>query len=344
MTTESRDEILKKAVNLLLTNLIMSDWVGIVTFRSDATVYNTKLVRATKENIEKMKEFILNQKASGGTNFSEAFVIADKMIKESIYDENNSPCKTFVMFLTDGNPTSGTTSESGILSLVNSLESFKKAIIFSYALGSTANRSIPKAISCMRNGIFEAIDNVDNLNIRLNSYFVTLSLGMNVSKPVWAEPYEDSSGLGIMTTCSIPVYDRSVSPIRFIGVVGIDILMSYFYQIEPNKDVVSRKLLSKSLSACTNSDATECQINTLRTPENRCTELDGSCSMVTIDFPTCPNKMNNVWCGAKSLETLKFDNCCGTSPTPCTVPAPSSSNFLISNIIMSIILLIAIFN
>jgi len=343
MTTDNRSTILKQAVTLLLSNLVNSDWVGIVVFETDANTYNSKLIRATKENIQKLIAYVDGNEPRGSTNYGAAFLAANNMLRDSIYDENNSPCKTFVMFLTDGSPTAGLQTESELTSYINGLEYLKKAIIFSYSLGTGSAVDIPKAFACMRNGIFEKIDVASDLNSKMNSYFVTLSLGMNISKPLWVEPYIDASGLGEMTTCSIPVYDRSVTPIRLIGVIGIDILMGTFYKVEPSKDVITSKLISKSMSACTNSDATECQINTLRDENYRCTAYDGSCSMVQIDWTTCPNSLDNVFCNTdKKIPDYK-DTCCGTTIKQCSIVL-SKGSFASMNMLLLLIFFIFYFN
>ena len=284
MGTDNRANILKEAVSLLLKNLVNYDWVGIVIFASEATTYNKILVRATSANIDKMIKFVNGNDPNGGTNYQAAFQAADNLLTNSIYDENNSPCKTFVMFLTDGIPTAGLKEEEQLTTFIDGLMSLKKAIIFSYSLGANASSSIPKAISCMRNGIFEMVSNVGDLSIKLNSYFVILSLGMKIEKAIWVEPYTDFSGLGELTTCSIPVYDRSVNPYILLGVIGIDISLYDMMVIEPDVTVITKKLISKSMSACTNSDATECQINTLRSDQFKCSEHNGNCKTACNSF------------------------------------------------------------
>ncbi len=93
---ENREESLKIAVKLLLGTLVNADWVGLVTFNSFAKPYLPKLVRATKKNIEKIQSYVEGLISSGKTNFSDAFDKTDDMIKNTVADENGSPCKTFL--------------------------------------------------------------------------------------------------------------------------------------------------------------------------------------------------------------------------------------------------------
>ena len=76
----------------------------------------------------------------------------------------------------------------------------------------------------------------------MNSYFFALSLGIETKTPVFVEPYEDAHGLGLMTTCSLPVYDRTGDTPFLIGVVGIDIMMKDLYDIS-DAATVKKKLI-----------------------------------------------------------------------------------------------------
>jgi len=318
MSIDNREQILKSAVTLLLNNLVQSDWIGVVIFSTVAETYNKKLVRATKANIQDITNYLNSKDVNGSTNYTDAFYAANNLIKDSVYENGTSPCKTFIMFLTDGVPSTGITTQTELINYIDGLLYLKKAVVFSYSLGDTANSVIPAAISCLRNGVHEHISNIGELTQKLNSYFTTLSLGMNVQKPLWVEPYIDASGLGEMTTCSMPVYDRSVNPIRFLGVVGIDLLMETFLKVQIIKDVIVNELVLRSNSACTNSNANECQINTLRNPEYRCSPLDGNCN-VTILWETCSNTLNtnDVYCNIASAQ-VKSEGCCGSTPQRCT--------------------------
>jgi len=313
MQNEYREESLKASVKLLIGTLVNADWVGVVTFSTDAKQYNPTLIRATSENKEKIISYIMNFSSSGGTNFSDAFQKTNDMIQNTVADENGSPCKTFVMFLTDGTPTSGITDQVPLLKFIDDLPHLKKATIFAYSIGTSADRVIPKAIACMRSGIFEYIQDADQLSEKMNSYYVTLSLGLDINKALWVEPYIDSMGLGEMTTCSIPIYDRSVTPYRLLGVAGIDIIIGDLYKLEPNKDTVKNKLLRKSMSSCSASLLTECQINSLRGDDAKCTIADNSCTPIVTSFTTCPSSISNVFCN--TLKEFGFTPTDSTNST-----------------------------
>ncbi len=82
--------------------------------------------------------------------------------------------------MTDGKPSTGVTDPNSLIKRIDALPNLKNAIIFAYSLGASAEKEIPKKISCMRNGIFESVESSNNLSEKMNSYYATLSAGMNV--------------------------------------------------------------------------------------------------------------------------------------------------------------------
>ncbi len=64
-------------------------------------------------------------------------------------------------------------------------------------------------MACAKNGIFEHINVPDELLYKMSSYTSLIARGIEIKEPVWVEPYEDASGLGVITTVSMPIYDRS---------------------------------------------------------------------------------------------------------------------------------------
>jgi len=246
------------------------------------------------------------------------------------------------MFLTDGIPSRGITDQQEFLVFFETLDQLRKATIFAYTLGNNVDTQIPMALACRRTGYFEAILNIDELNIKLNSYFKTLILGMDIKSPLWVEPYIDSSGLGEMSTCSIPVYDRTVNPPLFLGVLGIDVMMDDFFLYEPSREIIIKTLILKSMNTCTNDETTECQINTMRPMTYRCSPPDPKCQL-SLQWEVCKKPLKNIFCNkiieeGKSLE----DTCCGSVAQACTKLVTTSKKYLVINIISIALLFILI--
>ena len=338
MQNYGKFEGLIEATKLLLKTLTNADWVGLVTFGTDVEYYNSNLVRATKENIDKLENYIDNLSAKGGTNFSDAFKITEEMIKNTKADENGVPCKTFIMFLTDGIPTEGITDETKLINYVESLPNLKSAILFTYAFGNSSGTEIPSKLACLFNGIFETIVYANEIVEKMNSYFFSLSLGIENKRPIWTEPYEDSAGLGIMTTCALPVYDRTSTPF-LIGVVGIDIIMSDLYDLADEK-TVKNKLITKSMQSCAKPNLSNCELNSVRKDGFTCelteAEKKTGCSKVKNSIEYCPSLMDNVFCNKMEivLKDEVKDLCCAS--------CSSGSIAVVLGLIIGLVLLISI--
>ena len=308
-----------EATKLLLNTLNNSDYVGLVTFNTKPEFYRSNLVQATSENINILNLYIDTLKPEGGANFSAAFKLVDDLIKNTIADDNGVPCKTFIMSLTDGNPTEGIKEETELIKYIQSLENLKSVIMFTYGFGEGVNISIPKKLACLYNGIFEIITNSSEISEKINSFIITLSLGVETKKPVWTHPYNDASGLGYMTTCAIPVYDRTTSPPFLIGVLGIDIMMADLNSLADNK-IVENKLLSKTMQSCTIPNSNKCSLNSIRKDDFICelTEEERKipCKKIKTSIDHCPNKFGNVFCNQKKIIENNnvinpLEQCCG---------------------------------
>jgi len=148
---------------------------------------------------------------------------------------------------------------------------------------------------------------------------------MNVSKPSWTEPYMDSTemktGLGLMTTAAIPVYDRSKTPIILLGVVGIDILMQDLYNLADEKTGVLQIISDKSNPVCGLNNISSCQFNSLRPDPWYCFSTESYPCLQTL-ASTCQRDLKNVFCNVnEDMYTSYYppDTCCGETATRCIV-------------------------
>ena len=68
----------------------------------------------------------------------------------------------------------------------------------------------------------------------MRNYSTYIAEGINVTYPIWTQPYEDAFGFGRMVTVSMPVYysekDQNGKIIRkILGVVGVDVIMQTIF-------------------------------------------------------------------------------------------------------------------
>ena len=68
------------------------------------------------------------------------------------------------------------------------------------------------------------------------------------------------------STVSVPVFDRSVTPYQFLGVVGIDIYLDAIQQVfgDNTTSWFQEWMARSSIEACPANDLTECQLDALR--------------------------------------------------------------------------------
>lgn len=308
MTKNSRLEIAQEAAKLLVGTLNINDWYGLVTFSSDSKKHSSTLQRATNKNIEHWKEIIDNLSANGETNFEAAFRSAFEMLRNTKEDEFGNACESVLIFLTDGRATRGKTGKS-LLNLINDLNKYYQATIFSYALGTGATVSILKELACATNGMFERVYEESNLIRSMNSYYFMLAQGLEKNTTKWTEPYLDANGMGLVTTTSHPVYDYTVNPPFLLGVVGIDLVMDDMYKYSNNEEIL-KELVTRSKS-CSKFTLDECQLNSIRT--YNCQFVNDKCTALISGAPTCSSLLEGLTFveGTQDEDYGSGYKCCG---------------------------------
>lgn len=118
------------------------------------------------------------------------------------------------------------------------LDAGRNTSIFTYGFGSDAvNNSILQSIACSFNGIrfdIPASSSSSALLTTLRNYSTFLSQGINITEPIWTEPYEDAFGFGRLVTISMPVYYQENGITQILGVAGIDVRVSQFTSFNLN--------------------------------------------------------------------------------------------------------------
>ncbi len=137
------------------------------------------------------------------------------MLSRAQTDEFGSPCgnaENLFLFLTDGKPTVGETTQSGLENVINNRNSQFNINLFTYGMDSDLggiDSSILEGLACSYNGIYFAIPSTSSSSELLNlmrSYYEYVAEGVTITQPLWTEPYEDAFGLGLVVTASFPAY------------------------------------------------------------------------------------------------------------------------------------------
>ncbi len=112
--------------------------------------------------------------------------------------------------------------------------------------------------------------------------------GANEGFTAWVEPYAFSTGGGMGTTVSAPVYDRSASPPMFIGVAGIDYTVDFMQEVAGGSyATVLNALVTQSTARCPDFTISECELQALRKLSGGTEAMcSGECTALTEIEPT----------------------------------------------------------
>mmetsp|Transcript_23735 Transcript_23735/g.40561 ORF Transcript_23735/g.40561 Transcript_23735/m.40561 type:complete len:737 (-) Transcript_23735:568-2778(-) len=275
-----RLELAKQAAITIVNTLSVWDFVAIITFSDTASQVGgyTNLIRATMENKEILIDAINELEADGGTNFYDAFETAYNTLEDSIPLDKTAACNVAILFLTDGQITQGA-REDDVINLVNNRthqfatnHKRKKPIVFTYSLGDSADHDVTKAIACNTNGVWTPVnDYFGDLITTMSSYYKLFALGLgeggNEDFAAWVEPYKFVTTGNMGTTVSVPLYDDTVSPPLFLGVVAIDIYMDALEQVlgeDSSSTTMLDRFIELSTARCPTIELSECELDALR--------------------------------------------------------------------------------
>ena len=272
-------DLVSRAVSEMIDTFTSADFISLVTFSdlAESVMNETGLIRGDGGNRERLKEALRNEVPVGYTNFTAAFEAAFPLLWEGCDDEPApcSNCEKIILFLTDGRDTSGedwksikpSEMASNIERLQDKLKkkTGKRATIFTYSLSDHADDGIPRQIACANDGAWAFIDVHTNTLDALNSYYLYEASKRRTESPFWIEPYEDASGLGLVTTVAMPFYARGTRdvPDVFLGVVGHDIILRELEFEGVTSNQVISEIIRRSKD-CHLADTTPCELQVYR--------------------------------------------------------------------------------
>jgi hypothetical protein len=190
----------RHVVKTILKSLTLKDRVAIVAFSDKAWLLGdeTRLVRATSENKDKLERAIDNLAADGNsTNFYDAFQTAFNAWDNTTSDEDNLVEDNYegnnlaVLFLTDGQNsykdiTSATIDEENekVMAFINQkMEQIENGpgviatTIFTFSFGDNADKNMSKTFACGTGGFWQHVKGDDPFTA-LSSYYEWYALGL----------------------------------------------------------------------------------------------------------------------------------------------------------------------
>ncbi|XP_044299722.1 inter-alpha-trypsin inhibitor heavy chain H6 [Varanus komodoensis] len=164
----------KKAMHVILNDLHQDDYFNIVTFSDTVNVWKpSQSIQATAQNIHRAKDFINKMEADGWTDINAALLAAASVFNQSspaagkVTREQRIP---LIIFLTDGEPTSGVTAGSHILS--SAQQALKGTIsLFGLAFGDDADYGLLRRLSLENRGIARRIYEDADATLQLKGFY-----------------------------------------------------------------------------------------------------------------------------------------------------------------------------
>ncbi|XP_038628352.1 inter-alpha-trypsin inhibitor heavy chain H4 isoform X2 [Tachyglossus aculeatus] len=163
---QTRDALLK-----ILGDLNPEDQFNLVVFNSRISQWQPSLLKATQENVGSAKKFVLDIRASGGTNINEALLAAIHLLDESnqreLVPENSV---SMIILLTDGEPTVGETNPENIQqNIQRSLDG--KYALFCLGFGFDVSYSFLEKMALDNSGLARRIYEDSDAALQLQDFY-----------------------------------------------------------------------------------------------------------------------------------------------------------------------------
>ncbi|XP_061470082.1 inter-alpha-trypsin inhibitor heavy chain H6 [Rhineura floridana] len=164
----------KKAMHVILSDLHQDDYFNIVTFSDYVNVWkSSQSIQATPQNIRRAKDYISKMEADGWTDINAALLAAASIFNQSSPVAEKvmwEPRIPLIIFLTDGEPTSGVTAGSRILS--NAQQALKGTIsLFGLAFGDDADYGLLRRLSLENRGVARRIYEDADATLQLKGFY-----------------------------------------------------------------------------------------------------------------------------------------------------------------------------
>ena len=152
----------KKALKYLVNALNSRDHFSIVQFNTDVDAFKPNLLPATPENKKAAQHFIDDMEAAGGTNIGDALKTAGSMLGTA----KDRP--SYLVLMTDGEPTVGETSLNGLLKLVDPKKDIR---LFDFGVGYDVNTKLLNKLADDNHGTSQYVEPEESLEIVMSSFY-----------------------------------------------------------------------------------------------------------------------------------------------------------------------------
>jgi Ca-activated chloride channel family protein len=157
----------REAARFVLNHLGAGDEFTLVDFDDGVTAFSEGLVPATAENVGQALKFVDAIEDTGGTNINDALLAALARMR-------NGDRPGYVLFLTDGLPTAGTTDTADILKNVGRANALRSRI-FVFGVGDDVNTELLDRLSSDHRGTSVYIGETEDLEGALSGFYEKIS-------------------------------------------------------------------------------------------------------------------------------------------------------------------------
>jgi Ca-activated chloride channel family protein len=157
----------KEAARFILNHLDRRDEFTLIDFDDGVIAFSETLVPATSENIGRALKFVEAIEDTGGTNINDALLAALARMR-------TGERPNYVLFLTDGLPTAGTTDTADILRNIQKAND-ARARVFVFGVGNDVNTELLDRISTDHRGTSVYIGEDEDLEVAVSSFYEKIS-------------------------------------------------------------------------------------------------------------------------------------------------------------------------
>jgi Ca-activated chloride channel family protein len=161
----------KKALAFCLANLSEKDRFEVIRFSTEAEPFFDDLKPADKANVDKAQAFVNGLKPIGGTAINDAMAKA-LALGQKRSDADKRPY--VIVFLTDGQPTIGETSEDRILDNVKASPGGKNTRVFTFGIGTDVNTHLLDKIAMETHAASQYVLPEEDLEIKLSNFYTKI--------------------------------------------------------------------------------------------------------------------------------------------------------------------------
>nr|XP_021527221.1 inter-alpha-trypsin inhibitor heavy chain H6 [Aotus nancymaae] len=169
----------KKAMNVILSDLQANDYFNIISFSDTVSVWKAEgSIQATTQNVHSAKDYLHRMEADGWTDINSALLAAASVLNHSNQEPGRVPSVgriPLIIFLTDGEPTTGVTTPSVILSNVRQALGHRVSL-FSLAFGDDADFTLLRRLSLENRGIARRIYEGTDAALQLEGLYEEISM------------------------------------------------------------------------------------------------------------------------------------------------------------------------